>query len=300
MRTICLPAPGHEPLAQRLANLLTVEQGSVDTRRFPDGETYLRIASDVKNAQVVVCASLAAPDGQLASLIFLAQTARELGALSVGLVAPYLAYMRQDIRFKPGEAVSARLFAGLLSDTFDWLLTVDPHLHRIAALADVFRIPATRVPAAPFIASWIRTNIPSPVIIGPDVESEQWVREISSLADAPCLVLEKRRLGDHEVVVQGTLPDLSGKTPVLIDDIISSGQTMANTARLLLAAGASPPVCVAVHALFAPGATDALRMAGAARVVTCNTVQHATNAIDVLPGIAAELPAILKGIATTY
>jgi ribose-phosphate pyrophosphokinase len=214
-------------------------------------------------------------------LLFAAATARELGASKVGLIAPYLAYMRQDRRFKPGEAVTSREVAQLLSDGFDWLITVDPHLHRYSSLAEIYSIPTRVVHAAPLIAKWIEANVTDPLIIGPDSESEQWVAAVARDAGAPYSVLDKVRQGDRDVEIK--LKDMKqwmGRTPVLVDDIISTGRTMIEAVRLLTSQGWTPPVCVAVHGLFADNADLALARAGA-RVVTSNSVSHATNAIDI-------------------
>ena len=109
--------------------------------------------------RIALVCTLDRPDAKMLPLLFAAAAARELGASQVGLVAPYLAYMRQDRRFKPGEAVTSREFARLLSGAFDWLVTVDPHLHRYASLAEIYRIPTRVVHAAPLISQWIRTRI---------------------------------------------------------------------------------------------------------------------------------------------
>jgi ribose-phosphate pyrophosphokinase len=276
-----LPMPGSERLGS-IARRLRGVTGAVELHRFPDGESRLRIAGPVRGEDIVLAAFLDRPDAKVLPLLFAAETARDLGARSVGLVAPYLPYLRQDRRFHPGEGISARYFAGLLSRAVDWLVTVDPHLHRIASLGDVFGIPADAVHAAPQLARWIRRHVEAPIILGPDVESAQWVASVARLSEAPQAVFTKRRTGDRRVEV--ALPDLSayaGRQPVLVDDVISSGATMASAARALRSAGWPAPVCLGVHAVFAPGADEALREAGAETVVTCNTVPHWSNAIEV-------------------
>jgi len=136
---------------------------------------------------------------------YAAQTAREFGARSVGVIAPYLAYMRQDTRFNRGEAISAQLFARFLEETFDWLVTVDPHLHRFEQLQSLYGMPATHVSATPAIAGWIAHEIPDAMLVGPDSESEQWVARIAAQAGVPYQVLSKERRGDYDVRV--SLPD---------------------------------------------------------------------------------------------
>lgn len=287
MKTMVLAAPGAQRCASSLAAELDARLGSLESRRFPDGETYLRLHDDPSEHDVVVVASLREPDPQALGLLFLAATAREIGARRVGLVAAYLPYMRQDRRFHAGEAVTSRLFARFVSQTFDWVVTVDPHLHRIASLAEIYPIPAVAVASAPAIARWVAASIPQPVIVGPDSESQQWAADVASRVGCPAIVLHKMRLGDRRVQI--TVPEAAahaGKTPVLIDDIISSARTMAVAAVRVREAFGRSPVCVGVHAVFAPDALQVLQAAGAERIVTCNTLAHETNAIDVLPELA--------------
>jgi ribose-phosphate pyrophosphokinase len=195
--------------------------------------------------------------------------------------------MRQDRRFKPGEAVTSREVARLLSDGFDWLVTIDPHLHRYTSLAEIYRIPTRVVHAAPLISQWIETNVPQALVIGPDGESEQWVAAVAADAGVPFTVLQKVRNGDRDVAITvRDLAQLGERTPVFVDDIISSGRTMAEAVRLVGARTTKHPVCIAVHGLFADN-SDRLLSAAGARVVTSNTVVHASNALDVAPLLAA-------------
>lgn len=278
---VLIPMPGNEAMTATLAQTLGAEIGQVEVRAFPDGETYLRFLIDVEGRSIVIVATLDRPNDKILPLIFAAATARELGAAKVGLVAPYLAYMRQDRRFQPGEAVTSRQVSEILSNTFDWLVTVDPHLHRYGSLNEIYRISTRVVHAAPLISEWVKTHVTNPLIIGPDSESEQWVSVVAKDAGAPYTVLEKIRYGDRQVEISGAhLPALDGRTPVLVDDIISSGRTMIETARILISRGGPAPVCIAVHGLFADNSNELLTKMGA-RVVTSNSIPHATNGIDV-------------------
>jgi ribose-phosphate pyrophosphokinase len=190
--------------------------------------------------------------------------------------------MRQDIRFHAGEAVNAKIFAKFISAHVDWLVTVDPHLHRIHDLAEVYSIPQRTLTAVPLLAQWLEREIKQPLLIGPDSESEQWVANIAKMAHAPYIILEKIRKGDRDVQI--ALPDLQryrDHTPVLIDDIISTGHTLLEVIAQLHAANLPKPVCAAVHGLFAENAEEKLLAADVQRIVTCNTVVHHSNAIDV-------------------
>lgn len=292
---VVLAWPGQEALAATLVQALPGVLGEATVRRFPDGESFVRVERPVAGRPVVIACSLDRPDDKLVPLMLLAQAAREAGAARVLLAAPYLCYMRQDIAFHPGETASARHVARWLSAAVDGLATVDPHLHRIARLEDVYGVPCRHVRAAPAIAAWIAREVARPLLVGPDEESGQWVRDVADRAGAPAIVLTKQRRGDRDVQV--SVPEVSrwaGHTPVLVDDIISTGRTLAETVAHLRRAGMAAPVCVAVHALFAPGAAEALREAGAARVVSGDTVAHPTNAIPLAQALTEGVRELLQ------
>ena len=298
MKPLLLALAGNDPLAAALAPRLDAELGTMVVRRFPDDESYLRIHTPVAGREVVLLCTLDRPDTKLLSLLFAAGTARELGAARVGLIAPYLAYMRQDRRFQPGEALTSTHFARLLSTAVDWLVTVDPHLHRRSDLGEIYSIPARVVHAAPLVSAWIRANVAAPILVGPDAESLQWVAAVANAAGAPYVVLQKSRHGDREVEV--SVPEVEryrDRVPVLVDDIISTAHTMMETISHLHRARLAPPVCIGVHAVFAGDAYEALRAAGAARVVTCNTIAHASNAIDLSDLLAAGVRAMIASMS---
>lgn len=274
--------PGNEDFSEKLLLHKGFHRGEMTLRRFPDGESYVQIRSEVAGRHVAFLCTLHQPDEKILALYFAAKLAKQLGAKSVTLLAPYLAYMRQDKAFHPGEAVTSDAFAQLLSNWFDALVTVDPHLHRHHDMSEIYSIPARVLHAEPLIANYIKNHIHRPVIIGPDAESEQWVAAIARQAGCGFLVLKKERLGDKEVRV--SLPNAEkfrGHTPVLVDDIISTARTMIETIEHLHDAGTKPPVCIGVHGIFAGEAWQDLKNAGVEKIVTSNTIPHPTNGIDV-------------------
>jgi ribose-phosphate pyrophosphokinase len=294
MNPIVFPFPDDEPMAAALLPQLSAQAGRIEWHRFPDRESLITLHGDCSNRDVILVCTLTDPDTKFLPLYFCAATARELGAKRVGLIAPYLAYMRQDRRFRDGQSLSAHSFARLLSSSFDWLVTVDPHLHRIASLDEIFTIPATAVSAMPAVSEWIAANVASPVLIGPDRESAQWAERVARSLDAPSLILEKIRAGDCDVKVSAVDTGIvRGRRPIIVDDIASSGHTLAEALRGFAPLGIVDVTCIVVHALFADGAVKMLREAGARRIVSTNTVPHATNTIDVAPSIAAQVRAYL-------
>lgn len=277
-------------LAASLTEQLQAETGAVDYRQFPDGESYLRIDSPVSGRDCLVVCSLHNPNPRFLPLIFTAEVLRELGARRIALVAPYLCYMRQDKRFQAGECITSRHFATLISRSFDFLLTVDPHLHRYQSLEEIYGIPSQALTSARSVADWLLKTVEKPLLLGPDSESEQWVAEVAQLAGAPFEVLEKVRHGDLEVEI--SVPHVEQylqHTPVLIDDIISSGRTLLQTLKHLQKAGMKPAVCIGTHGLFGAGAWELLQAAHTQSVVTSNSVPHPSNAIDLAPALAEGL-----------
>jgi ribose-phosphate pyrophosphokinase len=272
---------GKEPLVERLCNSEPYEIGKVTIHTFPDKETLITIDSDVKDRSVIFIASLDNPNDKILPLIFAAETARELGANQIGLVAPYLAYMRQDTQFHSGEGITSKYFAKLLSTYFDWFITIDPHLHRWHSLNDVFTIPTTLLHATQAIARWIKNHVPFPLLIGPDKESTQWVADIAKFSHAPFLIVEKTRRGDADV--EATDPQIEqypNHTPIIIDDIISTGATMIETINHLQSKKVQSIIGLGVHAIFADNAYEALMKTGVADIITCNTIDHISNKID--------------------
>lgn len=289
MSTLLFSMPDQQVLSDSLLMHSGWSAGEMILRQFPDGETYIRVLDDVQGRDVAILCQLHQPDSRVLPLLLLADTLRDLGATLVGLIAPYLAYMRQDKRFNKGEGVSSHYFARLISQHMDWLLTVDPHLHRIHQLDEVYSIPARSLTAVQAIADWIRENITKPLVIGPDSESEQWAARVADAAACPWEVLQKQRFGDRDVQI--SLPHVENyldRTPVLVDDIISTGKTMIQAAHQLTKAGMTDPVCIAVHGIFAQGALAEMQASGL-RVVTSNSIADASNQIDLAPLLAAAL-----------
>jgi ribose-phosphate pyrophosphokinase len=285
-----LPMPGNETMATRLAELAHGEAGRLQTHAFPDGETGLRFLDEVAGKDIAIICSLDRPNEKFLPLAFTAGTARDLGARNVGLVAPYLCYMRQDRSFHPGEAVTSPTFAQLISSQFDWLTTVDPHLHRTKTLDEIYSIPARALHAGPYLAGWIRDNVAKPFLIGPDDESSQWVEAMAAACGAPFAIFKKERLDDRRV--RTTTPEFllpAGATPVVVDDIISSGNTLLETLHLLASLTPQTPVAMAVHGVFAGDARAAILRTGA-RLVTTNSIPATGGVIDVATLIAESLP----------
>ena len=257
------------------------EPGEAEIHQFPDGESYVRVITACQDRDIVILANLHHPDDKLLRLLFLCQALRDQEVKRITLVAPYLPYMRQDKKFHDGECITSAVFSAILSTAIDKLVTIDPHLHRYHSLSEIYSIDTQVLKADRTIANWIKQHINKPLIIGPDSESEQWATATADMIGCPHLVLSKERFGDRDVKI--STPDTAGladHTPVLVDDIISTGRTMIETADMLKAEGFKPPVCIGVHAVFSDADYQSLANSNVQSVITSNTIQHTSNGID--------------------
>ncbi len=284
-----------EAIARRAAAAAGLPLALVRRHRFPDGEVRLRLP-DPLPAQVVIWRGLQQPNEKLVELLLAARTARALGARHLTLVTPYLAYMRQDMAFNPGEAVSQRIVGAFLAELFDAVITVDPHLHRVATLEEAIPVSdAIVLSGAPLLSDLIASQRQDVLLIGPDEESLQWVGQAAQRHGWAHGVCRKTRHGDRDVDI--ALPDLplAGRAVVLMDDVASSGHTVAQAARGLLRAGAASVDVAVTHALFAPGAVELLREAGVGAVWSTDAIPHPSNAVSIVPAVAQALQPLLAG-----
>ena len=271
--------------ADRLGASLDLPVRDVAVHRFPDKEALVRIPASAQS--VILYRSLDDPDRKLIELLLAASAARDSGAERVILVAPYLAYMRQDKAFHPGEAVSQKVIGGLLASHFDALLTVDPHLHRVATLSEAIPgISAISLSAAPLLTALIDAG-DNPIIIGPDSESRQWTEAIARPLGLVTLVATKQRLSDRQVSL--TIPDVEharGRRAIIVDDMISSGRTLVEAAKLLRQAGATSIEAIATHCLAHPDDLAFMAAHGIARIASSDSIDGPTSKAALAPLIA--------------
>jgi ribose-phosphate pyrophosphokinase len=279
-------------LARALAETLSCPWALIEAHTFPDGETRLRLPPALP-PRVLLLRGLQQPDGKLLPLLLAAAGGRELGAKQLTLVSPYLAYMRQDLAFTPGEVVSQRHLGHLLASYFDAVITVDPHLHRVPTLDAV--LPGRRgiaLTAAELLGGHVAQQVPGALLLAPDEEAGQWVRRAAQAHALDHAVCHKIRRGDRDVDVALPATDVAGRAVVLLDDVASTGRTLAAAARGALAAGAASVDVAVTHALFVGDALAQVRAAGVRHVWSSDCVPHASNAVSVVPLLAAALRAL--------
>ena len=287
--TLVLYFDDERETACRFAETAGFTSAVVNRHRFPDGELKLRLPASLP-AKVIVYRSLVHPNEKLIELLFVAQTARQLGASDLTLIAPYLAYMRQDIAFHEGEVVSQKVIGRFLAQVFDGLVTIDPHLHRVSTLEDASPVKrAITLSGAPLLGDYIAQQIPDAFLLGPDSESAQWIASAAKKHGFDHAACEKIRHGDKDVQVQLPAVDLKGRRVVILDDVASSGRTLAKATHAALEAGASSVDVAVTHALFADDALQVIREAGVRHIWSTDCIAHESNVVSIAAILAEAL-----------
>ena len=266
--------------ALRFAQAAGLPAHEVGRHRFPDGELKLRLPPSPPR-RLIIYRSLVRPNEKLVELLFVARTARKLGAQDLTLVCPYLAYMRQDIAFSEGEVVSQSVVGEFLASLFDGVVTVDPHLHRVATLAEA--VPVRRpvvLSGAPLLGDYIVRHRPDAFLLGPDSESAQWIASAARAHGLDHAACDKVRHGDRDVEIRLPQASLAGRAVVLLDDVASSGRTLARAAQLALQAGAASVDVAVTHALFAEDALQIILDAGVDEVWSTDCIAHPSNVVN--------------------
>ncbi len=290
---LILTFPDYQPQAKRFALALGAPLQEVYLHQFPDGESLLRLPLDLPE-HIIICRSLNQPNDKLIELLLCAKTARQQGVKRITLVAPYLCYMRQDIANQPGEAVSQRIIGQMLAELFDDVITVDPHLHRISTLKQAIPLAnAISLTATNEIKLFLQQHFKRAVLLGPDSESEQWVAAIAQKIGFEYSVAEKIRQGDTHVSMRLAEFDFHNKLVVIVDDMASTGRTLAKATGLLLAAGALRVYAVITHPLFCADAEAHIIQAGVQQIWSTDSISHTSACIHLDKLLAQGIKEIL-------
>ncbi len=293
--TLLLGFPDYRPQGQRLARALGVDYLEAEIHHFPDGESLVRLPTELAE-HVIFCRSLNQPNDKLIELVQACAVARQYGAHRLTLVAPYLCYMRQDTENRPGEAVSQRIIGQLLAERFDALITVDPHLHRIDHLHQAVPLEqAVALSATELMARFLRQKFTQALLLGPDRESEQWVAQVARHTGFAHRVASKLRRGDEDVAISLENNDLQDQDVIIIDDVASTGHTLAQAARQARQAGAKRVYAMVTHAVFNPNTVRTLQQGGIHTLWSSDSVSHPSNAIELAPLLADGVRALDQG-----
>ncbi len=280
-------------LAKKIAQKIRQKYSALEVTHFPDSEIKLRFNVNIKNKVVVLVQSFYGNVNDcVIETLFAAETAKDLGARKIILVAPYFPYLRQDKRFNPGECISLKTIAKNIDEDFDEIYIFDPHLHREKTLKHIFRTKSHKLSANPLIEDYIKRNVRNPVIIGPDWESYKWAQTVAERIGCDFAIMEKKRYSARKVrVILNKKIGIKSKNLIFIDDMISTGYTLLEAIKAMKKLGAKKVTCFAVHGIFVENAYEKLQKAGA-KLICSNTIPSKASKLDVSKIISRSL---LKG-----
>ena len=295
--TLILGFKDYLPQAEKLALCLSIPIKQVNLHQFPDGETKVTLPERLPK-KVIICRSLNHPNDKLIELIITASAARDQGVEHITLVAPYLCYMRQDKAFNRGEAISQKIIGKLLSEYFDSVITIDPHLHRIKNLTEA--IPnksAITLHASHAISAFLQQKFTQPIIIGPDEESEQWVKAIAAPHQWQFTIATKQRYSDTEVDVsfsesgldKNTKLDLAERDIIIVDDIASTGKTLEQAVIQIKQQNPKSISIIVTHAFFVDSAIQRLNSLGVNNIWSSDSIPHPSNVFSIIETVATQL-----------
>jgi len=268
-------------VAEDLASILNCKIVNTISKRFPDGELYVRILDGISNKDVVIVQTTY-PDPNIIELFLLQNAAIEAGAKTITVVIPYYGYARQDTKFQDGEAISAKALAGLISLNADKVITVDPHKEHIL---NFFSTPAYSCSAVSEIAKYlIEKEID--MILAPDKGAVERAKKASEIINCEVDYMEKTRKDGTTVEIKPKNLDAKNKNVAIIDDIISTGGTMSLSIKELKKQGAKKIFVACTHGLFAGDAIKKLSTAGCEEIISTDTIISDFSKVKIAPVIA--------------
>lgn len=294
---LLIPGPSSPLLTQRLADVCGYEVAKVGYRVFPDGESYVRVEDDLKGEVAIVVQSCPPPqDKRVIELLQLIDASLRAGASKVIAVVPYFAYSRQDKVFLPHEALTSRIIARVVEAVgASSLITVNVHSELVLGYFE--RIKALSVNAFPEIADYLASlGLRDPLVLSPDKKRYPDAQRVAELIAGEAAFLEKKRdLETGEVTTEEKALAIEGRDVVIVDDIISTGGTIVNAAKIISKGSPKRIIAACVHGLYVANALEKLVAAGVGEIISTDTVESQTSKVTVAKAIAGAVERLLEG-----
>jgi ribose-phosphate pyrophosphokinase len=281
--TLTLFAGSANPdLSVHVAESLDAPVGTRTILTFPDGEMQVELHQSVRGHDVYLLQSTSPPaERHLVELALLADVCRRAGAARITALVPYFGYARQDRRTKPRQSLGGRVMADIFGAIpLERMVILDLHA---PAIEGFFSVPVEHLSAVPLLADAVRSHIQGPsIVVAPDLGAVKLAERYARQLDLPLAIVHKSRLSGDTVSVRQIIGDVRNRTPIIIDDMLSTGATVAAALAALLAAGCAPSaLCLVTHGLFVGQAESALGSLPIERIITTDSVAQRTTRLNV-------------------
>jgi len=275
---IVIGGSASEKIAKELSVELKASLAKIIIKRFPDTELYVRILDDIINEHVIIVQTTF-PDEKILELILLQDAVKEAGAKKITVIIPYFGYARQDKKFVNGEPISAKAIAKIISINADNIITVDPHKEYIL---DFFTTKAKSCSAVPDLANYLK-NRNVDMVLAPDKGALERAKTASKIIGCEFDYMEKKRIDGNTVEIKPKNLNVRNQTVAIIDDIVSTGGTMAKSIEELKQHGAKKIFVACTHGLFAGEAINKLKNAGCDEIISTDTIQNKYSKVKIAP-----------------
>lgn len=287
---IITPGPASRKLGLKIAEVLGIKAIPIEFKYFPDGESYIRYTEDVSGEDVVIVQNTCPPQNvNLIQLLLLIDAAKDLNANSVTAVVPYLTYARQNRRSRPGEAISIKAVIKLIEKAgADRFITVNIH-H--TSILKWFNIPVQNLSAIPLLINFLKDyGLTGAFSLAPDDGALEANKEADKVLGGGYGCLYKKRDAiTGEIKVKRKVFDVKGRDCVIFDDIVSTGETMEVSVKILKKQGARRVYAVCVHPILVEGARERILNSGAEEIIGTDSVPSPVSAVSIAPIIAEAL-----------
>jgi ribose-phosphate pyrophosphokinase len=273
---LLLSGTANRPLAEEVAQTLGQPLCQVTSKRFSDGELFVKIDENVRGRDVYIIQPTNPPAENLIELLLLMDAAKRASAARVTPVIPYFGYARQDRKDQPRVAISAKLMANMVSVAgADRVLAMDFHQHQMQGFFD---LPVDHLYAAPvFVNHYRQKSLRDVVVVASDVGGAKMARGFAKRLNASLAIIDKRRPSANVAEVVNVVGDVKGKDCLIPDDMIDTGGTMAEAIHALKRLGAEDIYCCATHALLSGPAVERLQNSPVTEVAVTNTIAIPDN-----------------------
>ncbi|HQJ46428.1 MAG TPA: ribose-phosphate pyrophosphokinase, partial [Ignavibacteriaceae bacterium] len=275
----------NKPLAEKIADSIGVPLGILESKRFSDGEIWVKYGENIRGRDVFLIQSTNPPSDNLVELLIMLDAAKRASAKRITAVIPYFGYARQDRKDQPRVAITAKLMANLITSAgADRVMTMDLHASQIQGYFD---IPMDHLYGSSIFLNYLNNLSDNLVVVSPDVGGIKIARAYSKMLNSGLIVIDKRRPKDNITEVMNIIGDVENKDILLVDDLIDTAGTFVNATKALKEKGANRIFGAITHPLLSGPAYERINESQVDKLFVTDTIDFDENKCNRIIRISA-------------